>query len=84
MSLHDEFQVTLPSNVTGLGTNTPGAYETTLAFPLELPSTWEFALIDITYPHTWLDIETNGGLAFLQCTTEMTKITEKLLVKQTV
>ena len=57
MSLRDEFQVTLPCNVTGLNTNTPGAYETTLAYPLELPGTWEVALIDITYPHTWLDLE---------------------------
>ena len=56
MSLRDEFQVTLPSNVTGLAINTPGAYETTLAYPLELPGTWEVALIDITYPHTWLDL----------------------------
>ena len=29
MQLRDEFQVTLPSNVTGLDTNKPGAYETT-------------------------------------------------------
>ena len=57
MSLRDEFSVTLPSNVTGLNTNTPGAFETTLAYPLELPGTWEVSLIDITYPHTWLDLE---------------------------
>lgn len=57
MSLRDEFQVYLPSNVTGLDTNKPGAYETTLAYPLELPGNWEVALIDITYPHTWLDLE---------------------------
>ena len=31
MSLRDEFQVTLPSNVSGLATKTAGAYETTLA-----------------------------------------------------
>ena len=57
MSLRDEFQVTFPSNVTGLATNTPGAYKTTLAYPLELPSTWEVALIDITFPHTWMDLK---------------------------
>ena len=57
MSLRDEFQVTLPSNVTGLSTNTPGVYETTLAYPLELPGTWEVVLIDLTYPHTWLDLK---------------------------
>ena len=57
MSLRDEFQVTLPSNVTGLDTNKPVAYETTLAYPLKLPGTWEVTLIDITYPHTWLDLD---------------------------
>ena len=54
MSLRDEFQVTLPSNVTNLNTNRPGAYETTLAYTLELPGTWEVSLINNTYPHTWL------------------------------
>ena len=57
MSLRDEFQVTYPSNVTVLATNTPGAYETTLTYPLELLGTWEVAFIDITYPNTWLDLE---------------------------
>ena len=47
----------MPSNVTGLNTNTPGAFETSLAYPLELPGTLEVFLIDITYPHTWLDLE---------------------------
>ena len=47
----------MPSNVIGLATNSPGAYETTLAYPLELPGTWEVALLNITYPHTWLDFE---------------------------
>ena len=59
MSIRDEFQVTLPINVTGLATNTPGACEKTLAYPLELAGTWEAALIDITYPHTWLDLDKN-------------------------
>ena len=58
MSLPDQFPVTLPSNVPGNATNKPGAYETTLAVPLELPGTWEVSLIDITYPHTWLDLDT--------------------------
>ena len=57
MSLRDEFQVTFPSNVIGLATNTAGAFETTIAFSLELPGTWEVALIDITNPHTWLNLE---------------------------
>ena len=57
MSLRDEFQFTLPSNVTCLATNTPGAYETTFAYQFELPGTWEMALIDITNPHIWLDLD---------------------------
>ena len=44
--------------MTGLDTKTPDAYETTLAYPLELPGHWDVALIDNTYPHTWLDLET--------------------------
>ena len=57
MSLGNEFQVALPSNVIGSKTNTPGAYETTLAHPIDLPGTWEVGLIDITFPHTWLDLD---------------------------
>ena len=58
MSLPDQFPVTSPSNVPGNPTNKPGAYETTIAVPLELPGTWEVSLMDITYPHTWLDLDT--------------------------
>ena len=56
MSLGNEFQVALPSNVTGPKSNTPSAYETTLAHPIDLPGTWEVGLIDITFPHTWLNL----------------------------
>ena len=56
MSLGNEFQVALPSNVTGPKSNTLGSYETTLAHPLDLPGTWEVGLIDITFPHTWLNL----------------------------
>jgi len=57
MSLGNEFQVCLPSNVFGNDTNTPGKYETTLARPLDLNGSWECALIDITYPNSWFNIE---------------------------
>ena len=56
MSLGNEFQVALPSNVRGPKSNTTGSYETTLAHPLDLPGTWEVGLIDITFPHTWLNL----------------------------
>ena len=66
MSLGNEFQVALPSNVTGFKSNTPGAYETTLAHPLDLPGIWEVGLIDITFPHTWLNLnnEIVVGISF--------------------
>ena len=57
MSLSDELQVSLPSNVPGNKSNVTGQYETTLARPLDLPGTWEVALIDITYPHSWVNID---------------------------
>ena len=47
----------MPSNVIGLDTNKPGPYYTTLAYPLELPGTWKDLLINITYFHTWLDLD---------------------------
>ena len=56
MSLGNEFQVALPSNVTGQKSNTPGAYETTLAHPLDFSGTWKVRLIDITYFHTWFNL----------------------------
>ena len=56
MSLGNEFQVALPSNVTGPKSNTPGAYETTLAHPHDLSGTWEMGLIDFTFPHTWRNL----------------------------
>ena len=57
MSVSNEFPITLPSDVPGPVSNKTGAYETTLAYPLDLAGTWEVALIDVTYPHTWLDLE---------------------------
>ena len=69
MSLGNEFQVAVPRNVNGPTSNTPDAYETTLAHPLDFPGTWEVGLIDITFPHTWLnlnnEIVVGISLAFL-------------------
>ena len=56
MSLGNELQVALPSNLTGTTSNTPGAYETTLAHSLDLPGTREVGLINITFSHTWLNL----------------------------
>ena len=65
MSLGDQFLVTLPINAKGNDKNTPGQYETTLATPLDLPGEWEVALIDITYPHSWINLKKEYHLAVL-------------------
>jgi len=65
MSLGDQFQVTLPSNVKGHANNHHGQYETTLATPLELNGDWEVALIDITYPHTWYNLNKEYHMTIL-------------------
>ena len=57
MSLGDEFQVTLASNVTSNKRNRPFAFETALAKPLDLPGEWEVALIDLSYPHNWTNLD---------------------------
>ena len=65
MSLGDQFLVTLPSNVKGCDKNTPGQYETTLATPPDLPGEWKVALIDITYPPSWISLKKEYYLAVL-------------------
>lgn len=57
MSERDEFQVWLPSSVKGNVNNTPSQYETTLARPLDMPGNWEVALMDVSYPHNWINID---------------------------
>ena len=57
MSLGDEIQVTLASNVKSNARNKPPDFETALAKPLELPGVWEVALIDFSYPHNWVNLD---------------------------
>ena len=56
-SLSDEFQVLLPSNVKSNPRNKPNLYETELAKPLDLPGEWDLALINISYPHNWTNLD---------------------------
>ena len=56
-SLSDEFQVLLPSNVKGNPKNKPNLYETKLAKPLDLLGEWDVALINISYPHNWTNLD---------------------------
>lgn len=65
MSLRDQFQITLPSNVKGNVMNKPGLYETMLATPLELHGEWEVGIMDISYPHNWSNIERKYHMAVL-------------------
>ena len=62
MSLADEFQITLASNVTSNKRNKPAAFETALAKPLDLPGEWEVALIDLSYPHNWTNLDKSYSL----------------------
>ena len=79
MSLGDQFQVTLPSNVKGNDKNRNGQYETTLFTPLDLPGDWEVALIDITYPHTWINLNKEYHMAVLSFLMKMKPIISKIL-----
>ena len=47
----------LPSNVKGNPRNKPYPYETELAKPLDLPVEWDVALLKISYPHNWTDLD---------------------------
>ena len=58
MNTESEFQLTLPSNasITFSPDNKPANYSTTLPSPISLEGEWEVALIDIQYPHNWMNI----------------------------
>ena len=56
-SLSDEFQMLLPSNVKGNPRNKPNPNETELAKPLDLPGESDVALINISYPHNWTNLD---------------------------
>ena len=56
-SLSDEFQVLLQSNVKDNTRNKPNLYQTELAKPLDLPREWDVALINISYPHYWTNLD---------------------------
>ena len=77
ISLGDEFQVTLASNVKSNARNKPADFETALAKPLDLPGEWEVALIDLSYPHNCLNLDKAIYFAILTNFTE--NISEMLL-----
>ena len=58
MSLeNNEFQVYLPSNVKNNIRYKPYLYETELSKPINLPGEWDEALINISYPHNWDNLD---------------------------
>ena len=77
MSLGEEFQVTLASNVKSNARNKPADFETALARPLNLPGEWEVALIDLSYPHNWVNLDKPIYFAILTNFTQ--NISEMLL-----
>ena len=70
MSLGNEFQVTLTSNVKSNARNKPADFETSLAKPMDLPGEWEVALIDLSYPHYWVNLDKPLYMAFLTNATD--------------
>ena len=65
MSLGKEIQVTLASNVKSNVRNKPADFETTLAKTLDLLGEWEVALIDLSYPHNWMNLDKPINVAVL-------------------
>jgi hypothetical protein len=66
MNTESEFQLTLPSNasITFSPDNKPANYTTTLPSPISLEGEWEVALIDIQYPHNWMNITKDVYIIF--------------------
>jgi len=72
MNTESEFQLTLPSNasITFSPDNKPANYTTTLPSPISLEGEWEVALIDIQYPHNWMNIPKDVYILFIFDTTK--------------
>ena len=81
MNTENEFQLTLPSNasITFSPDNKPANYTTTPPSPISLEGEWEVALIDIQYPHNWMNISKDVYIIFLFDTTKKEKSFRDLL-----
>ena len=55
--MSNEFHVLLPSNVKGNSRIKLNLFETELAKPLDLSGEWNVALINISYPHNWTNLD---------------------------
>ena len=84
MNTENEFQLTLPSNasITFSPDNKPANYTTTLPSPISLEGEWEVALIDVQYPHNWMNITKDVYVIFLIDTTNKDKVFLALITEQ--
>ena len=67
-SMSDEFHMLLPSNMKGNPRNKPNLYEAELAKPLDLPGEWDVALINISDPHNWTNLDKSYQFFFVKTT----------------
>ncbi len=82
MNTGTEFQLTLPSNasITFSPDNKPANYTTTPPSPISLEGEWEVALIDIQYPHNWMNIPKDVYIIFIFDTTNKETSFRNLLI----
>jgi len=82
MNTESEFQLTLPSNasISFSPDNKPTNYTTTLPSPISLEGEWEVALIDIQYPHNWMNITKDVYIIFIFDTTNKETSFRNLLI----
>ena len=82
MNTENEFQLTLPSNasITFSADSKPANFTTTLPSSISLEGEWEVALIDIQYPHNWLNITKDVYIIFVFDTTKKDTTFRDLLI----
>ena len=65
MSRRDDFSLILSSNVASNPANKPNLWETQLASPLELEGDWKVAVMSLSYPHNWKNLDKPYTIALL-------------------
>jgi len=58
MEINEGFYITLPSNASldVFQNNTSSSYQVNLAQPLHLDGSWQVAMTEMSYPHTWYNL----------------------------
>ena len=82
MNTENELQLTLLSNasITFSPDNKPANNTTTPPSPISLEGEWEVALIDIQYPHNWMNISKDVYIIFVFDTTKKETSFRDLLI----